>query len=179
MSNLSFSIRPIQLFLILITSVIWLASAQASERSYFNSVRGQWSGKGEIIAGKYKNTRFTCKFTGNVPKGIGMDITGKCRIGLFSQPMSARIIKRGDSYRGTFLDGAKGKGLDIVSGRFRANKLIVGINRKQLKGTMVANMKNRNKMHITISVRANDNRLVPVIGLTLNRVGNLKKAALK
>lgn len=179
MSILSKSNHSIQLFIALIASVIWLAPAQSSERSYFNSVRGQWSGKGEIVAGKYKNTRFTCNFTGNVPKGIGMDITGKCRVGLFTQPMSARIIKRGKSYRGTFLDGAKGKGLDIVSGRFRSNKLIVGINRKKLKGTMVANMKNRNKMHITISVRANDNRLVPVIGLTLNRTGKMKKAALK
>jgi len=150
--------------------------ASASERSYFRNVQGDWSGSGKIVAGKYKDTRFTCKFTGNVPNGIGMDITGKCRVGLFSQPMTARIFKKGNSYRGEFLDGAKGKGLDIVSGRFRSNKLVVGINRKQLNGTMVANLKNRNKMNVTISVRAN-NKLIPVIGLTLNRDPKVKKSS--
>ncbi|MFD0917532.1 hypothetical protein ACFQ14_14065 [Pseudahrensia aquimaris] len=148
---------------------VYAVPAEASERAYFKSVQGNWSGSGEIVAGKYKNTRFTCKFTGNVPRGLGMDISGKCRVGLFTQEMSARITKRGKSYRGQFLDGAKGKGLDIVSGRLKSNKLIVGINRKKLNGTMVANMKNRNKMHITISVRGNSNKLIPVIGLTLNR----------
>ena len=157
----------------LLIAGMMVSSAFASERVYFKSVQGQWSGSGKIVAGKYKNTRFTCNFTGNVPKGVGMDISGKCRVGLFTQPMSARITKRGSSYRGTFLDGAKGKGLDIVSGRLRSNRLVVGINRKQLRGTMVANLKNKNKMQITISVRAN-NKLVPVIGLTLNRKGAKK-----
>ena len=149
-------------------SLVFASPLAASERSYFKSVQGNWVGSGEIVAGKYKNTRFTCRFKGNVPKGVGMDISGSCRVGLFSQQMSARITKSGGTYRGEFLDGADGKGLDIVSGRLRANKLIVGINRKQLNGTMIASLKGKNKMHITISVRAN-NQLVPVIGLTLNR----------
>lgn len=150
--------------------------AMASERAYFESVQGEWSGSGEIVAGKYKNTRFTCNFTGNAPQGIGMDISGKCRVGLFTQPMSAKITKKGSSYTGVFLDGAKGKGLDIVSGKWRSNRLVVGINRKALNGTMVANMKSKNKLHITISVRSNK-KLVPVIGLTLNRTGTASKTA--
>lgn len=149
--------------------------SSASERSYFRNVQGSWAGAGKIVAGKYKNTRFTCTFEGTTPKGVGMNLSGKCRVGLFSQNIKANIVKRGNSYRGTFLDGAKGKGLDIVSGSLRRNKLVVGINRKQLNGTMIANLKSKNKMHVTISVRAN-NRLVPVIGLTLNR--RAKKAAL-
>ncbi len=171
-------LKMIRSFAALVLLIAGMASttAFASERAYFRSVQGQWSGSGKIVAGKYKNTRFTCNFTGNTPRGIGMDISGKCRVGLFSQPMSARITKRGNSYRGTFLDGAKGKGLDIVSGRLRSNRLVVGINRKQLRGTMVARLKGRNKMQITISVRAN-NKLVPVIGLTLNRTGAAKKTS--
>ncbi len=149
--------------------------AFASEKAYFENVQGKWSGSGEIVAGKYKNTRFSCSFTGHAPVGVGMDIRGKCRVGLFSQKMSARITKQGNSFSGTFLDGAKGKGLDIVSGSLRSNRLVVGINRKKLNGTMVANLRSRNKMRITISVRAN-NRLVPVIGLTLNRNGVNKTA---
>jgi len=149
--------------------------AKASERSYFKTVQGTWSGAGKIVAGKYKDTRFTCTFQGTRPKGLGMNLNGKCRVGFFSQTIKASIVKRGNSYRGTFLDGAKGKGLDIVSGKLRRNRLVVGINRKKLNGTMVANLKSKNKMHVTISVRAN-NRLVPVIGLTLNR--SAKKASL-
>lgn len=140
----------------------------ADERGYFRSVQGKWTGAGEIVAGKYKNTRFTCDFTGNVPSGVGMDISGKCRVGLFTQNMSARITKTRNGYSGVFLDGAKGKGLDIVSGQLRNNRLVVGINRKTLNGTMVANMKSRDRMQITISVRS-ANKLIPVIGLTLNR----------
>ena len=172
MSPLSFAMKILAILFALI-----VLPAAASERSYFRNVQGEWSGSGKIVAGKYKDTRFTCNFTGNAPKGIGMDITGKCRVGLFSQPMSARITKKGNSYQGEFLDGAKGKGLDIVSGRLRSNRLVVGINRKQLNGTMVANLKSRNKMNITISVRAN-NKLIPVIGLSLNRVGSAKKTSL-
>lgn len=144
------------------------APAEADERSYFRAVQGKWSGAGEIVAGKYKNTRFTCDFTGNTPSGVGMDISGKCRVGLFTQVMSARITKNGNGYKGVFLDGAQGKGLDIVSGRLQNNRLVVGINRKSLNGTMVANMKSQNRMQITISVRS-ANKLIPVIGLTLNR----------
>ncbi len=177
MSIASFISKPALAGALLVSAAMG-STAQANERSYFRSVQGEWSGSGEIVAGKYKNTRFTCQFTGNVPKGVGMDISGKCRVGLFSQPMSARITKRGNSYTGKFLDGAKGKGLDIVSGKLSANRLIVGINRKQLNGTMIANMKSRDKMHITISVRANK-KLIPVIGLTLKRTGEVKKTSLK
>ena len=145
-----------------------LQPAVAGERAYFNSVQGTWKGAGKIVNGKYKGTHFTCSFQGSQPAKLGMKIEGSCRVGLFSQPMSAVITKGGNGYRGQFLDGAKGKGLDVVSGRLRSNKLVVGIQRKQLDGTMVANMKSRDKMHITISVKAKT-RLVPVIGLTLNR----------
>ena len=149
--------------------------AQASERSYFRNVQGDWAGSGKIVAGKYKDTRFTCRFKGTRPGRLGMKIAGTCRVGLFTQRLSAVITKSGSSYRGTFLDGAKGKGMDIVSGKLRGDKLVVGIRRKQLNGTMVANLKSENKLHISINVHASD-RLVPVIGLTLNRTG--RKAAM-
>ncbi len=149
----------------------------ANERIYFNSIEGKWSGPGNIVAGKYKGTRFTCNFTGKKPKAVtGMKIDGSCRVGVFSQPMSFEIIKKGRSYRGKFLDGAKGKGLDIVSGRLRGNKLVVGINRKKLNGAMVAKLNGKNQMNITISVRV-DKRLIPVIGLTLNRKAGIVKTS--
>jgi hypothetical protein len=149
--------------------------AFASERSYFKSIQGQWSGPGSIVAGKYKGTQFTCNFTGTKPKfKTGMKIGGSCRVGVFSQPMSIEIVKKGRSYRGKFLDGAKGKGLDIVSGRLRGKKLVVGINRKKLNGAMVANMSGRNQMRITISVKV-QRKMIPVIGLTLHRKAGVMK----
>lgn len=146
----------------------FVTPSSAGERAYFDAIEGQWKGAGKIVAGKYKDTRFTCNFKGSQPVRVGMKIEGTCRVGLFSQRMSAVITKAKRGYTGQFLDGAKGKGLDVVSGKVNASKLVVGIKRKQLDGTMVASMKGRDRMHITISVKANA-RLVPVIGLTLNR----------
>ncbi|MEE9313716.1 MAG: hypothetical protein V3V02_03625 [Rhizobiaceae bacterium] len=150
--------------------------AVASERVYFKNVQGTWSGAGKIVAGKYKNTRFTCNLSGQTPARVGMKLSGKCRVGLFSQPIEAIITKRGSSYRGRFLDGAKGKGLDIVSGKLRGQKLVLGIKRKNIRGTMIARLKGRNKLNITILVRVKGG-LVPFIGLTLARTGGPKKAS--
>ncbi|MEP0942382.1 MAG: hypothetical protein ABJH63_12015 [Rhizobiaceae bacterium] len=150
--------------------------ADASERKYFSNVQGKWSGAGQIVAGPYKNTRFTCKLEGETPTRVGMKLAGSCRVGLFSQPIEAVVTKRGGSYRGKFLDGAKGKGLDIVSGRLRGKKLVLGIKRKKLRGTMVANLEGKNSMNITIAVRVNGG-LVPFIGLSLNRKGAARRTS--
>ncbi len=158
-------------------AVIGVSPVVASDAVYFASVEGQWSGAGSIVAGPYKNTRFTCNFNGNKPASAGMELTGKCRVGLFSQDISATVTKRGNSYRGEFLDGAKGKGLDITSGRLRGKKLVLSVKRKKLRGTMVANLKNHNKLNITISVRVNQ-KLIPFIGLTLNRTGSARRTSL-
>lgn len=151
--------------------------AFAGENSYFKSIEGKWSGPGSIVAGKYKGTRFSCNFNGTRPRyKTGMKIAGSCRVGVFSQPMSIEITKAGRSYRGKFLDGAKGKGLDIVSGRLRGKKLVVGINRKKLNGAMIANMSGKNQMRITISVRV-QKKMIPVIGLTLKRNAHIMKTS--
>lgn len=158
-------------------ALIGTASSSATEHRYFKNVEGKWAGAGRIVAGPYKNTRFTCKLDGKTPKKAGMILAGKCRVGLFTQSIEATVSKSGSSYRGAFLDGAKGKGLDITSGKLRGQKLVLDIKRKQLRGTMVANLKNPNNLNITISVRVNGS-LTPFIGLTLNRSGNVQKTTL-
>lgn len=154
-----------------------VSTAVANDKTYFRSVEGKWSGAGNIVAGPYKNTRFTCKFDGTSPRGNGMELTGTCRVGLFSQPISAKVTKSRGKYRGAFLDGAKGKGLDIVSGRLRGQKLVLGIKRKQLNGTMVANLKSDKKMNITIAVLVNK-KLIPFIGLTLHKTAGARRTSL-
>ncbi|MFD1744081.1 hypothetical protein ACFSE1_01280 [Rhizobium helianthi] len=146
------------------------ADAAPRDKAFFENAGGSWSGPGEIVAGKYKGTKFTCNLTGlpNADGDIGVKLDGTCRVGVFKQPMSAVITQAGSSYKGKFLDGADGKGLDIVSGAVNGDKIVVGINRAKLNGAMIARMQNNNAMNITISVKVED-EMVPVIGLALTR----------
>ncbi|MCO5729983.1 hypothetical protein [Rhizobium sp. SSA_523] len=155
--------------LALIASV---ASAHAASRDqvFFENAAGAWKGPGEIVAGKYKGTKFTCNLVGapNRAAEAGITLDGTCRVGVFKQPMNAVITQAGSSYTGKFLDGADGKGLDIVSGAVNGDKIVVGINRAKLNGAMIARMQDNNAMNITISVKVED-QMVPVIGLALTR----------
>ena len=50
------------------------------DKAFFEQVAGQWKGPGEIVAGKYKGTKFTCSLTG-LPAdgnltGITLDVNG-------------------------------------------------------------------------------------------------------
>ena len=146
--------------------------ARASERDkkFFQQIEGEWVGPGEIVAGKYTGTRFNCTFAGSTPeKSVGMTLDGTCRVGVFTQKMSATIERRGKSYRGSFMDGAAGKGLDVVSGNVVGNKVVLGLNRKQLNGAMIARLSADNKMTVTVSVRV-EQQMIPVIGVNLTRV---------
>lgn len=148
-----------------------LANANASEASFYRDVQGKWSGPGEIVAGKYKGTKFTCNFKGLEPGARnGMNIDGTCRVGVFNQPMNASFIRTARGYSGQFLDGEAGEGMDVIGGRFSGSKVVVDVKRKDLRGVMVANLTADDKLNITISVRVS-NRLIPVIGMTLDRVG--------
>ncbi|OLP53916.1 hypothetical protein BJF92_04885 [Rhizobium rhizosphaerae] len=145
-------------------------AAAQSDKIFFQSVNGQWSGPGEIVAGKYKGTKFTCDLTGTpmTGKDTGIKLDGFCRVGVFKQPMSATITQKGNSYGGSFLDGAEGKGLDIVSGAVTKDKAVVGITRKKLNGALIARLQDPSTMNVTISVKVDDS-MIPVIGLSLSR----------
>ena len=167
----------------LVASALLAAPVEASQRdrAFFERVSGEWQGPGEIVAGKYKGTKFVCKLSGDAltAKGVGLTLDGNCRVGVFSQPMSATITRTGGTYTGKFLDGADGKGLDIRSGVVSGNKVVMTINRQKLNGAMIARLVDEKTMNITISVKVED-RMVPVIGMSLNRkadamaVGSIK-----
>ena len=148
------------------------ANANERDRQFFESVEGEWVGPGEIVAGKYKGTKFTCTFSGSTPsKKVGMTLDGGCRVGMFTQKMSATVVHSGrEGYRGTFMDGAEGKGLDIISGNVvDGRKVVLALNRSQLRGVMQARLPTDNTMNVTVSVRV-DKAMVPVIGMNLKRV---------
>jgi hypothetical protein len=129
------------------------AYAADSDEQFFRSVQGVWTGPGEIVAGKFKGTKFTCKLNGTTPSGkVGMTLDGSCR-----------------GYRGTFLDGAGGEGLDIVSGSVDGRKVTFSIARNQLNGAMSARIPNKNSMNVSVSVRV-DRQMVRVIAMDLKRV---------
>lgn len=150
-----------------------LAAAER-DQAFFQSVQGQWTGPGEVVAGKYKGTKFVCNFTGTASVGpAGMILDGGCRVGVFTQKMTATIKKNGAGYSGTFNDGAAGKGLDVVSGNVvSSRKVVFGLNRKALKGSMQARLPDDNSMVVTVSVRVED-QMVPVIGMNLKRVDSI------
>jgi hypothetical protein len=156
------------------------APGAASERDqkFFQSVEGRWTGPGEVVAGKYKGTKFTCNLAGRTPDDhIGMVLDGTCRVGLFTQKMSATVEEVGHGrYRGTFLDGAKGKGLDIVAGDVNGRTVVFALNRNALKGTMAAKLPDPNTMMVTISVKLDDD-LIPVIGVSLKRTDSVAAEA--
>jgi hypothetical protein len=148
------------------------ASAADADKAFFQSVEGKWVGPGEIVAGKYKGTKFTCNFTGSSPTAkVGMSLDGNCRVGMFTQQMSATVEHKGrNGYKGTFMGGSDGAGLDIISGSvIDARKVVFNINRNQLNGLMQARIPDDNSMVVTVSVRV-DKKVVPVIGMNLKRV---------
>lgn len=154
------------------TTVAFAGAANANERDkkFFQQVEGEWVGPGEIVAGKYKGTKFTCTFTGSTPeKAVGMTLDGSCRVGVFTQKMSATVERKGNDYRGAFMDGASGKGLDVVSGNVDGRRVVLGLNRSALKGAMIARLSSDEAMTVTISVRV-EKQMVPVIGMNLKRV---------
>ncbi|GIL00669.1 MAG: hypothetical protein BroJett030_05680 [Alphaproteobacteria bacterium] len=149
------------------------AGPASSEAAFYRAVAGKWSGPGEIVAGKYKGTRFTCVFDGLSPDSTtGLSIDGTCRVGMFSQPMNAVVQRAATGYSGRFLDGEAGEGMDVVGGRYSRSKLVVDIKRKDLRGVIVAHLTGADKLNVTISVRV-DRHLIPVIGMALDRQGGV------
>ena len=160
-----------------LSGIVAPAWADPGDKVFFDSVTGAWSGPGEIVAGKYKGTKFVCKFNGKPSKkhSIGVAMNGSCRVGVFSQKMTAFIGQQGDDYEGQFLNGADGKGLDVTSGRIDGNSIVMSINRNRLNGAMVAELQEPNVMNVTISVKVQEH-LVPVIGMTLRRANRIGSA---
>lgn len=157
-----------------LAAAVLLSSPSAYSRdkdtAFFESVAGAWKGPGEIVAGKYKGTKFHCNLSGGEHEGkaTGITLDGTCRVGVFNQKMSAVITRKGKTYTGKFLDGSAGEGLDIVSGKVSGDRAVMGINRKTLNGAMIARLNDPETMNVTISVKVGED-MVPVIGMTLKR----------
>jgi hypothetical protein len=173
-------ILPLAASVAIVAGVAQPATAGERDRQFFRSIEGSWAGAGEIVAGKYKGTKFNCTFAGSTPaKKLGMALDGGCRVGVFVQKMSASVIQNSKvGYEGRFMDGAEGSGLDIVSGNVvNDRKVVFAINRNALRGIMQARLPDDNTMNVTVSVRVDDD-MVPVIGMKLKRVDEMPVGAI-
>jgi hypothetical protein len=173
-------ILPLAASVAMAMSVAAPASAGERDRQFFQSIEGTWAGAGEIVAGKYKGTKFNCTFAGTTPvKKLGMSLDGGCRVGVFMQKMTASVVQGGSAgYKGKFMDGAAGSGLDIVSGNVvNDRKVVFAIHRNELRGIMQARFPDDNTMNVTISVRVEE-AMVPVIGMSLKRVDDTAVGAI-
>jgi hypothetical protein len=172
-----FAFRPALRAVSIVALVAATAPALAADSGFFKDVQGHWSGPGEIVAGKYKGTRFNCDLKGVAKNGVtGVDLNGTCRVGVFTQEMRATVSNTGKGYRGKFLDGAAGKGLDITNGSVDGNRVVFSLIREQLKGALSARVSGKDKMNVTISVNV-QNDMVPVIAMDLKRVDEKSTAA--
>ncbi len=165
-------VMPLTLAVAMTAGLAADACGAERDKQFFRSIEGQWAGPGEIVAGKYKGTKFTCSFTGSTPADkAGMTLDGGCRVGVFTQKMSAKVENVGrQGYKGSFMGGSDGSGLDIVSGNVvDARKVVFAINRKQLNGVMQARLPDDGSMVVTVSVRV-EKQLIPVIGMSLKRL---------
>lgn len=174
------ALLPLGLAVATLSFVSTEVQASEKDKRFFSSVEGDWTGPGEIVAGKYKGTRFTCSFKGATPDGkLGMSLDGGCRVGLFTQKMSAKVEhSRAKGYSGSFMDGAKGEGLDVVGGNVTGRKVTLALHRNELNGAMLANMPDDDTMHVTVSVKV-ASQMVPVIGMNLKRVDTRMAGAVR
>lgn len=147
------------------------------DAKFLKKIQGTWRGPGEIVAGKYKDTSFTCQLEGSTPAAdLGMALMGSCRVGVFSQKMQASVVHDSKTYKGKFLDGAAGEGLDITAGNVTNDRIVLTLKRKDLDGAMLARLASNDKLNVTISVRVGK-ELVPVIGMSLDRIDDSSTAA--
>lgn len=165
----------LSIFAALIFTSISYAAAPDEEEVFFQKIQGQWTGPGEVVAGKYKGTRFTCTFSGAQEQAkVGMVLDGSCRVGIFSQAVKARITRVEKGYQGSFNNGAKGDGMDIISGKIGNKHMVFGLVRENINGTMTAHLSDNDTMNITLSVKVSE-EMIPVVGVQLKR--NEKAAA--
>ena len=151
------------------------------DRQFFQSVEGNWAGPGEIVAGKYKGTKFICTFSGTTPsRKLGMTLDGGCRVGVFMQKMTATVEHsgRGRLSRAPSWTAPRARAsTSFPAMSSTAARSCSAINRKQLQGVMQARLPDDNTMNVTVSVRV-DKTMVPVIGMNLKRVDDTPVGAI-
>nr|WP_272210797.1 hypothetical protein [Marinicella sp. W31]MDC2876713.1 hypothetical protein [Marinicella sp. W31] len=82
--------------------------------------------------------------------------------------MTAVFIRDEDGYRGRFLDGEKGDGLEVTGGSVNDGKAVISLKREDVEGALVTRLVSADDLNITLLIKGST-RYVPVIGLSLKR----------
>ena len=105
-----------------------------------------------------------------------MALDGTCRVGLFTQAMNADRARKRAATTASFLDGAKGKGIDIVSGNVQGKPRGARPHGTSCNGAMLARLADADTMNVTISVKV-EASWFPVIGMSLKRIDDHETGA--
>jgi hypothetical protein len=137
--------------------------------TFMQRFSGSWIGTGQLLFGPEPRAEFACELKGD-PNANTFGMSGQCRMGGFSAPITARIRYNNDThqYYGQFMDGAQGNGADIVgtqAGEGFSMKLV----RPDMQGRLTAETVGQDQMKVVIyyrDVRANLETPVVAMGFT-------------
>ena len=133
---------------------------------------GSWIGTGQLLVGPENGVEFICELNGD-PSATQMSfgMTGRCRMGVFSAPVHARLRYNAETSRfyGQFMDGAEGSGLDIVGAR-AGQGFSLNLTRGPTQGRLQADTVSGDQMRVTIYVSdPNSDRELPVVAMGFTR----------
>ncbi len=142
---------------------------------FMEKFSGEWRGSGKLLIGPDSGMKFHCALNGDPSRTqMTFGMKGKCWVGRLSAPVFARLRYNDDNNRfyGDFMDGAEGKGVDIVAER-AGNGFSMWLSRGQLQGELVASPAGKSKMTILISlIDQKRDRKIPVVAMGFARKGS-------
>ena len=147
--------------------------AFAGEASDFmERFSGDWLGTGQLLVGSESGLQFSCELKGNPSRSqLSFGMSGRCWMGNLSAPVHARLRYNADTneFYGEFMDGADGKGLDIVGVR-AGEGFSMRLTRGMAQGRLAAEAVNPDQMTITIFYRDRvNNRELAVVAMGFTR----------
>lgn len=133
-----------------------LPSATSAEENdaatFMERFSGEWRGTGKLLIGPETGLKFNCALDGNPSRTeLTFDMSGKCWAGRLSAQVYAKLHYNAETNRfyGDFLDGAKGKGVDVIGERKDYGFSLL-LSRGMTQGELIAKPAGNNKMTITI-----------------------------
>ncbi len=135
---------------------------------------GEWAGTGQLLFGPQYGEEFHCELKGNPSDSrLSFGMSGRCWMGFLSAPVTAQLRYNAETrqYYGEFLDGADGRGVDIVGAR-AGEAISLKLMRGALQGRITAETVSADQMKVMMYYRdVQNNRELPVVAMGFARKG--------
>jgi hypothetical protein len=135
---------------------------------------GEWAGTGQLLFGPQYGQEFQCELKGDPSDSqMSFDMSGRCWMGILSMPVTARLRYNADThqYYGEFLDGADGRGVDMMGAR-AGEAISLKLMRGALQGRLTAETVTADQMKVMMYYRdTQNNRDLPVVAMGFARKG--------